>query len=128
MTLTIPGSGSPEAYIRRASTGLLLEIGEDKILLDCGGGVFDNLVRSGRLPRDITHLFFTNAHPAIAEFTPTPADIARAAQLANVKRLLITHFRIHMDSKEGHDSAKQDLAEHFSGMAAIAEDLDVYQI
>lgn len=62
MKLTILGSGSPEAYQRRASTGYLLEIGEDKILFDCGGGVYDNLVRSGRLPSDITHLFFTHLH------------------------------------------------------------------
>jgi len=62
MKLTVLGSGSPEAYIRRASTGYLVEIGTDRILLDCGGGVFDNLVRSGRLPSDITHLFLSHLH------------------------------------------------------------------
>ncbi|UWQ89876.1 MBL fold metallo-hydrolase [Rhodobacteraceae bacterium M382] len=282
MKLTILGSGSPEAYARRASTGYLLEIGDDKILFDCGGGVFDNLVRSGRLPSNITHLFFTHlhtdhmmdyarlvhaawdegapplkvwgpapiarqtellfgrdgvlspdliartelapsqqvwvarggslprawpapdvtevkpgftvegdgwvlnscevphaqpafdcmafsvasggkkfvysgdagicpklsalqrdadllihwcyrlsidsVHPAIAEFSPTPADIAKAAQAARVKRLLITHFRIHMDSAEGHASANAELAEHFKGPAGIVEDLEVYAI
>lgn len=282
MKLTILGSGSPEAYVRRASSGYLLEIGEDKILLDCGGGVFDNLVRSGRLPGDITHLFFTHlhtdhmmdyarlvhaawdegapplkvwgpkpiarqtellfgkdgvlspdliartelapsqqvwvarggtlprawpapevtevspgftfegdgwvlescevphaqpafdcmafsvrsqgkkfvysgdagicpalaslqqdadlllhwcyrlstddAHPAIAEFSPTPADIAKSAQDSGVKRLLISHFRIHMDSEEGHKSARQELAKHFDGQAGIAEDLEVYTV
>jgi len=62
MRLTVLGSGSPEAYGRRASSGYLLEIGTDRILFDCGGGVVDNLLRSGRLPRDITHLFFTHYH------------------------------------------------------------------
>ena len=62
MKLTILGSGSPEAYTRRASTGYLLEVGKDRILFDCGGGVVDNLIRSGRLPKDITHLFFTHYH------------------------------------------------------------------
>jgi ribonuclease Z len=62
MKLTILGSGSPEAYARRASSGYLLEVGEDVILFDCGGGVFDNLLRSGRKPSDITHLFFTHYH------------------------------------------------------------------
>ncbi len=282
MRLTLLGTGSPEAYIRRASTGYLLEIGDDKILFDCGGGVVDNLIRSGRLPSDITHLFFSHLHtdhmidyarlvhaawdegappmkvwgpkpiarqtellfgrdgvlspdliartelaasqqvwvdrggtlprpwpapevteiapgfshqgqgwtlkscevphaqpafdcmafsieadgkkfvysgdaaicpdlvdltqgadfllhwcyrlstddihPAIAEKSPTPADIARMAQSAQVKRLLITHFRIHMDSAEGHASARADLAAHFSGPADIAEDLQVYEI
>jgi len=62
MKVTVLGSGSPEAYVRRASSGYLVEIGADKILLDCGGGVFDNLLRSGRMPSDITHLFFTHLH------------------------------------------------------------------
>lgn len=282
MKLTILGSGSPEAYVRRASTGYLLEIGKDKILFDCGGGVFDNLLRSGRLPSDITHLFFThlhsdhmmdyarlvhaawdegaaplkvwgpapiarqtelyfgkdgalspdlsartelapsqqvwvarggtlprpwpapevseikpgfsfegdgwvlkscevphaqpafdcmafsveadgkkfvysgdsgicdnltamqqdadllihwcyrlttdNVHAALSEFTPTPADVAKTAQSANVKRLLLSHFRIHMDSEEGHASANAELAEHFKGPANIVEDLDVYTV
>lgn len=62
MKLTILGSGSPEPYMRRASSGYLLEIGDDTILFDCGGGVFDNLIRSGRKPSDITHLFFSHLH------------------------------------------------------------------
>ena len=62
MKLTILGSGSPEAHARRASSGYLIEIGADRILFDCGGGVVDNLIRSGRLPKDITHLFFTHFH------------------------------------------------------------------
>lgn len=62
MRLTILGSGSPEAYARRASSGYLLEMGDDVILFDCGGGVFDNLLRSGRKPSDITHLFFSHLH------------------------------------------------------------------
>lgn len=57
MRLTILGSGSPEAYARRTSSGYLLEIGADHILFDCSGGVVDNLIRSGRLPKDIRHLF-----------------------------------------------------------------------
>jgi ribonuclease BN (tRNA processing enzyme) len=280
--LTILGSGSPEAYKRRASTGYLLEIGKDKILFDCGGGVVDNLIRSDRLPKDITHLFFTHlhtdhmmdyarlvhsawdegapplkvwgpkpiarqtellfgkdgvlspdliarteleasqqvwvarggtlprpwpapevteikpgfsiegdgwvlkscevphaqpafdcmafsveangkkfvysgdagicedltnlcqdadflihwcyclsgekVHPAIKQYSPNPAEIARMAQSADVKRLLISHFRIHMDGEEGHAGARADLAANFQGPAGIAEDLEVYDI
>lgn len=62
MKLTILGSGSPEAYVRRASSGYLLEVGKHKILFDCGGGVFDNLLRAGHKPSDITHIFFTHLH------------------------------------------------------------------
>ena len=62
MKLTILGSGSPEAYARRASSGYLIEVGEDRILFDCGGGVFDNLLRAGHLPSDITHIVFSHLH------------------------------------------------------------------
>lgn len=62
MKLTILGSGSPEAHLRRASSGYLLETGADTILFDCGGGVFDNLLRAGKRPSDITHLFFSHLH------------------------------------------------------------------
>ncbi|WP_299297178.1 MBL fold metallo-hydrolase [uncultured Tateyamaria sp.] len=62
MKLTILGSGSPEAYARRASSGYMLEVGGDTVLFDCGGGVFDNLLRAGKRPGDITHLYFTHLH------------------------------------------------------------------
>lgn len=282
MKLTILGSGSPEAYARRASSGYLLEVGTDKILFDCGGGVVDNLIRSGRLPKDITHLFFTHyhsdhmmdyarlvhaawdegaaplkvfgpkplakitdgyfgpdgvlsndlrartklpqsqqvwvarggslprpwpapqvteitsdftyeaegwrlstarathaqpileclgfaveaggkkfvysgdtginaditalckdadfllhwcyrgsgetLHPALQAFSPDPGQVADMAQAAGVKRLFLSHFRIHMDSQQGHQNANADLSARFSGETGIVEDLDVYDI
>lgn len=282
MKLTILGSGSPEAYLRRASTGYLLEIGEAVILFDCGGGVFDNLLRCGRKPSDVTHLFFSHLHtdhmmdyarlvhaawdegapplkvfgpkpiekitegyfgpngvlsedlrartelepsqavwvarggtlprpwpkPAVTEIdpgfsfegngwtlnscsvphgqpvltcmafsveaedrkfvysgdagicdelkvltqdadtlihwcyrldgetvhplldrmSPTPSDVAAMAESAGVKRLLLTHFRIHMDEPTLHAGALAALKNGFSGESAIVEDLDVYKI
>ena len=62
MKLTVLGSGSPEAYVRRASSGYLVDVGQDCILFDCGGGVFDNLLRSGRSPSQITHIVFSHLH------------------------------------------------------------------
>ncbi len=62
MRLTILGSGTPEAYARRASSGYLLEVGEDKILFDCGGGVVDRLLQAGHKPSDIDCLFFSHLH------------------------------------------------------------------
>ncbi len=56
------GTGSPEAYARRASAGFLVEIGDDRVLLDCGGGVVDRLVQSGRRLSDVTHIFFSHLH------------------------------------------------------------------
>ncbi len=62
MKITFLGTGSPESHARRASSGYLVEVGNDRILLDCGGGVVSRLIESGRLPSDITHLFFTHLH------------------------------------------------------------------
>jgi ribonuclease Z len=282
MRLTILGSGSPEAYARRASSGFLLEVGSDRILFDCGGGVVDNLIRSGRLPKDITHLFFTHyhsdhmmdyarlvhaawdegapplkvfgpkplakitdgyfgrdgvlnndlrartelpqsqqvwvarggtlprpwpapevteiaagftyqgvgwqlgsanathaqpildclgfsveaggkkfvysgdtainsditalsrnadlllhwcyrgagerLHPALQAFSPDPGEVADMAQSVGVKRLLLSHFRIHMDSAEGYQKALDEMSARFQGVAGIVEDLDGFDI
>ncbi len=62
MKITCLGTGSPESHAKRASSGYLVEIGQDKILLDCGGGVVSRLIEMGHMPSDITHLFFTHLH------------------------------------------------------------------
>ncbi|MEM7378994.1 MAG: MBL fold metallo-hydrolase, partial [Pseudomonadota bacterium] len=62
MKITLLGTGSPEANARRASSGYLVEVGDDRILFDCGGGVVDRLLQSGRQPSDITHLVFSHLH------------------------------------------------------------------
>lgn len=62
MKVTVLGSGSPEAYARRASSGYLVEVAGNRLLFDCGGGVFDNLLRAGHRPSEIDHLFFSHLH------------------------------------------------------------------
>ena len=72
-------------------------------------------------------LSIDRTHPALAAFCPTPVGIAKLANEVGAKRLLISHFRIHMDSDEGHASAKSDL-EAYNGSSEIIEDLNVYEI
>ncbi len=62
MKLTILGSGTPEAYERRASSGYLLEVGEERLLFDCGGGAVDRLLKAGYKPSDVDVLFFSHLH------------------------------------------------------------------
>lgn len=62
MRLTVLGSGSPEPYARRASSGYLLEVAGRRILFDCGGGVVSRLIEAGFKPSDIDYLFFTHLH------------------------------------------------------------------
>jgi len=67
-------------------------------------------------------------HPAIKAMCPNPAEIAQMADRAGVKRLLLSHFRVHMDTEAGHRGAREELTANFSGAAGIAEDLDVFEI
>ncbi len=282
MKITLLGTGSPEPSVRRASSGFLVEVAGDCILFDCGGGVFDRLIQSGRKPSDITHIFFTHlhsdhmmdyarlvhaawdeggrpiavhgpaplakineklfgadgvfatdliartenpgsqevwqsrggslprpwpapviteiapgfshaengwaltsaqayhaqpqlesiayrldcdgrsfvysgdtalceevetlargtdllvhwcyrlsgetVHPTITRLSPSPADAAAMAKRAGVGRLVLTHFRNHMDTADAHASARAELAEHFGGNALVGEDLMVFQL
>ena len=59
---------------------------------------------------------------------PTPPEIGAMAERAGVKRLILTHFRVHMDAPGAHERALSELSEVFSGEYAIAEDLDEYEI
>ncbi len=62
MKLTVLGSGSPEPYARRASSGYLLDIGGEKLLFDCGGGVVSRMLEAGIDPTEIDYLFFSHLH------------------------------------------------------------------
>ena len=61
-------------------------------------------------------------------FSPDPGQVARMASDAGVKRLFLSHFRIHMDSEDGHEKALADLASNFKGESGIVEDLDTFEI
>lgn len=62
MKVTVLGSGTPEPYARRASSGYLIETQDQKILLDCGGGVVSRLLEIGVEPSDIDTLVLSHLH------------------------------------------------------------------
>ncbi|MEM6275607.1 MAG: MBL fold metallo-hydrolase [Pseudomonadota bacterium] len=62
MKITVLGSGTPEPYARRASSGYLVEIADQKLLFDCGGGVVGRLLEIGVRPAEIDVLFLTHLH------------------------------------------------------------------
>ena len=67
-------------------------------------------------------------HPMLDAMSPTPGDTAAMAQRAGVKRLVITHFRAHMDTPRRHTAALEAMQAAFDGPSDIAEDLNVYEI
>lgn len=62
MRIRILGSGTPTPSLRRMSSGYLIEIGDDVIVLDHGFGAHHRLLEAGVRATDVTHLFFTHLH------------------------------------------------------------------
>lgn len=69
MKLTLLGTGTPAPSLTRQSSGYLLEIGDDVIVLDHGPGAAHRLLEAGRQPMDVSHVFLTHLHyDHIADF------------------------------------------------------------
>lgn len=62
MKFTILGSGTPAPSLTRHSSGYVLEIGNDLIVFDHGGGAHHRLLQAGYKAADVTHLFLTHYH------------------------------------------------------------------
>jgi ribonuclease BN (tRNA processing enzyme) len=62
MKLTLLGTGTPSPSLKRASSGYLIEIGDDSIVMDHGAGSHQRLIESGRRSVDVTHVFFSHLH------------------------------------------------------------------
>lgn len=62
MKVTLLGTGTPEPYARRASSGYLVDIGNETLQFDCGGGSFSRLLEAGRRPTDLDRLFLSHLH------------------------------------------------------------------
>ena len=62
MKLTVLGSGSPKANAERVSSGYLLEIGSEKLLIEVGSGVTQRLVEAGHAVTDIDQVIISHLH------------------------------------------------------------------
>ena len=62
MRLTLLGTGTPAPSLRRQSSGYLVEVGGDIIVLDHGPGAHHRLIESGHRAIDVNHAFFTHLH------------------------------------------------------------------
>lgn len=69
-----------------------------------------------------------NAHPLMLPLTPIPGEIGRMATTCGVRKLLLTHFRVHMDAPDRHATALAHLRNTFAGECDIVEDLGTYDI
>lgn len=62
MKLTLLGTGTPAPSRKRQSSGYLVQIGNDAIVLDHGPGAHQRLIESGFRATDVTHALFTHLH------------------------------------------------------------------
>jgi ribonuclease BN (tRNA processing enzyme) len=61
--VTILGSGTCVPSLKRSSCSVLVETGDQKIILDAGPGTMHRLLETGNEIFDITHLIFSHFHP-----------------------------------------------------------------
>ena len=62
MKIILLGTGTPAPSLTHQSSGHLVEIGDDVIVMDHGPGAQHRLLESGRRPTDVTHLFLSHMH------------------------------------------------------------------
>jgi ribonuclease BN (tRNA processing enzyme) len=62
MKVTMLGTGTPTPSLKRASSGYLIDIGDDVLVIDHGPGANRRLMQAGRRVTDVTHLFFSHLH------------------------------------------------------------------
>lgn len=62
MKFTMLGTGTPAPSLTRQSSGYVLEIGDDLIVFDHGGGAHHRFLEAGYRAKDVTHLFLTHYH------------------------------------------------------------------
>ena len=62
MKFTMLGSGTPAPSLTRMSSGYILEIGDDLIVFDHGGGAHHRLLEARYRAQDVTHCFLTHYH------------------------------------------------------------------
>lgn len=69
--LTFLGTGAPVPTAQRVQTGLLLEMDDSCVLVDCGSGVLHRLAQSDIAFGDVTNVLFTHLHPDhVADLLP----------------------------------------------------------
>jgi hypothetical protein len=62
MKITLLGTGTPTPSLKRASSGYLIEVGDDVIVMDHGPNAHQRLLESGRRAADVSHVFLSHLH------------------------------------------------------------------
>ena len=62
MKITLLGTGTPAPSLTRQSSGYMIVVGNDVIVMDHGPGAQHRLLEAGRRSTDVTHVFLSHMH------------------------------------------------------------------
>lgn len=62
MKITLLGTGTPAPSLTRQSSGYLVQVGDELIVMDHGPGAHHRLIESGHRATDVSHAFFSHVH------------------------------------------------------------------
>lgn len=62
MKITLLGTGTPTPSLKRASSGYLIDVGKDVIVMDHGPGAHHRLLQAGRRATEVSHVFISHLH------------------------------------------------------------------
>lgn len=62
MKITLLGTGTPAPSLKRQSSGYLIEVSNDLIVMDHGPGAHDRLIESGHRAVDVSYAFISHLH------------------------------------------------------------------
>jgi ribonuclease BN (tRNA processing enzyme) len=62
MKITLLGTGTPTPSLKRQSSGYLIAVGDDLIVMDHGPGAHHRLIETGRRAVEVTHAFLSHLH------------------------------------------------------------------
>lgn len=62
MKITLLGTGTPAPSLTRQSSGYIIEVGKDRIVMDHGPGAAHRLLEAGYRPTDVSHCFLSHVH------------------------------------------------------------------
>jgi ribonuclease BN (tRNA processing enzyme) len=60
--ITLLGTGTPAPSLVRQSSGILVRVGGDLLVMDHGPGAHHRLLESGQRATDVSHVFFSHLH------------------------------------------------------------------
>jgi len=66
--------------------------------------------------------------PQMAALSPTPSQIGAMAKRCGARRLVLTHFRKHMDAPDIYSACQDAATRAFGAPVQIAEDLDTFTL